>query len=59
MKLNERDIEIDFTDAIDAFVFDQMQSDQPNYHGIGEMHRVDFVVEFVDAIVFVEIKDPL
>ena len=58
MKLKERDIEIDFTNAIDALVFDQMKSDQPNYHGIGEMHRVDFVVEFDEAIVFVEVKDP-
>lgn len=58
MKLKERDIEIDFTDAIDAMVFDQMELDQPNYHGIGEMHRVDFVVEFNEAIIFVEVKDP-
>lgn len=58
MKLSERDIEIDFTDATHGLVFDQMRSDQPNYHGISEMHRVDFVVEFDDAIVFVEVKDP-
>lgn len=57
MKLSEGDIEIEFTDAIDALVFDQMQSGQPNYHGIGEMHRVDFVVEFAEVIVFVELKD--
>ena len=42
MKLRERDIEIDFTSAIDALVFDQMKRNQPNYHGIGEMCRVDF-----------------
>ncbi len=58
MKLRERYIEIDFTDAIDALVFDQMKPDQANYHGIGEMHRVDFIVEFDNAIIFVEIKDP-
>lgn len=58
MKLRERDIEIEFTDAIDGLVFDQMNSGQPNYHGIGEMHRVDFIVEFPEAIVFVEVKDP-
>lgn len=58
MKLRERDLEIDFTDAIDAIVFDQMKADKPNYHGIGEMHRVDFVVELADAILFVEVKDP-
>ena len=58
MKLKERDIEIDFTDAIEGLVFDQMKANQPNYHGIGDMHRVDFIVEFDEAIVFVEIKDP-
>ena len=58
MKLRERDIEIEFTNAIDGLIFDQMKSGQPNYHGIGEMHRVDFIVEFEDAIVFVEVKDP-
>lgn len=58
MKLRERDLEIDFTDAIDAIVFDQMKANKPNYHGIGEMHRVDFVVELAEAILFVEVKDP-
>ena len=58
MKLRERDLEIDFTNAIDAIVFDQMKEDQPGYHGIGQMHRVDFVVELEDAILFVEVKDP-
>lgn len=58
MKLRERDIEINFTDAIDGLVFDQMDPEQPNYHGISDMHRVDFVVEFDKYIVFVEIKDP-
>jgi len=58
VKLRERDIEIEFTNALDALVFDQMEEDQPNYHGIGEMHRVDFVVELDEAIIFVEIKDP-
>ena len=58
MKLRERDLEIDFTDAIDAIVFDQMKANKPNYHGIAEMHRVDFVVELEKAILFVEVKDP-
>ncbi len=58
MKLRERDLEIEFTDAIDGLVFDQMKPKQPNFHGVSEMHRVDFVVEFDEAIIFVEIKDP-
>lgn len=58
MKLRERDIEFDFTDALSGFVFDQMKFHLPDYHGIGEMHRVDFIVEFDEAIIFIEIKDP-
>jgi len=58
MKLRERDLEIDFTNAIDAIVFDQMKAEKPGYHGIGQMHRVDFVVELDETILFVEVKDP-
>lgn len=58
MKLRECDIEFEFTNAIDAVVFDQMIPGQPNYHGIGEMHRVDFIVELDESILFVEVKDP-
>lgn len=58
MKLRERDLEIDFTNAVDAIVFDQMDRKKTGYHGIGEMHRVDFVVELEEAILFVEVKDP-
>lgn len=57
-KVRERDIEIDFTNAIDTLVFDQMNAGQSNYHGIGEMHRVDFIIELDEAILFVEVKDP-
>lgn len=59
MKLIERDIEIDFTDALDAFVFDQMVKTLPKYHGIGQMHRVDFIVDMPDYVAYVEIKDPV
>ncbi|MBL4761437.1 MAG: hypothetical protein JKY93_01905 [Gammaproteobacteria bacterium] len=57
MKLIERDLQIHFTDAIDGFVFDQMKQQLPNYHGISEMSRVDFVVELDTAILFIELKD--
>lgn len=56
--LKERDLQIDFTNAVDGFIFDQMDSKLPNYHGISVMHRVDFVVELADAWLFVEVKDP-
>jgi hypothetical protein len=55
---DHRDLSFDFSDAIDGFDFDQMNPALPNYHGIGAMHRVDFVVELRDAILFVEVKDP-
>ena len=59
MKVREGDLEIDFTDEIEALIFDQMKGKTlPDYHGVAEMYRVDFVVEFETRIVFVEIKDP-
>jgi hypothetical protein len=55
----ERDLEFNFTDALEAIVFDEMEDENlPNYHGIGGMHRVDFIVELQTAILFVEVKDP-
>jgi hypothetical protein len=39
-------------------IFDQMKKALPNYHGIGNMHRVDFIVELDEALLFVEVKDP-
>ncbi|OGR00109.1 MAG: hypothetical protein A2511_06370 [Deltaproteobacteria bacterium RIFOXYD12_FULL_50_9] len=58
MKLSENDLEIDFSNAVDGFVFDQMRPALPNFHGMSKMHRVDFVVELEEAVLFVEIKDP-
>lgn len=58
MSLTERDLSFDFTNAEDCFVFDQMKSALPNFHGISVMHRVDFVVEMAEAWIFVEVKDP-
>lgn len=59
MILSERDLEFDFSDAIDAIVFDEVKDKTlPNYHGVSAMHRVDFIVEFDANIVFVEVKDP-
>lgn len=58
MKLSERDLQIDFTNAVNGFVFDQMKLELPDFHGVAQMHRVDFVVEVEEAFVFVEVKDP-
>jgi hypothetical protein len=56
--LKERDLQIEFTNAVDGFVFDQMKPALPNFHGIAVMHRVDFIVELAEAWLFVEVKDP-
>jgi hypothetical protein len=56
--LNERELHIHFTNAEDGFVFDQMDPKQPNFHGISDMHRVDFIVELASFWLFVEVKDP-
>jgi len=59
VKLKERDLEFNFSNAVDAIVFDQMKDKTAdNYHGVAEMHRVDFVVELEEDIIFVEVKDP-
>ena len=55
---DDRDIQIDFTNALDGFVFDQMKSDRPKFHGVSEMNRVDLVVELDRFVAYVEIKDP-
>jgi hypothetical protein len=47
---------IDFTDAIDAFVFDEKDSKKATFHG-APMKGVDIMVELVDAYLFVELKD--
>lgn len=48
--------EFRFSDAIDAFVFDEKDSSKPTYHG-APMKGVDIVAEFDNAYVYVELKD--
>lgn len=47
----------DFTDAIDAFVFDGKYKDKPHYHGV-PMKAVDVIVERDKEYYFIEIKNP-
>jgi len=57
MKLENVDgFSFDFTDALDAFVFDEKDRSKPTYHG-QPMKAVDIVVELVSAYLYVEIKD--
>ncbi len=48
--------EFQFTDALDAFVFDEKDRTKPTYHG-APMKGVDIVAEFEEAYVYVELKD--
>lgn len=52
-KLIEIDLEFDFSDAINAFQFDD-----DTYHGGSTVQRVDFIAEYEDCYRFVEVKDP-
>ncbi|MGJ8655057.1 MAG: hypothetical protein ACSHX6_01300 [Akkermansiaceae bacterium] len=56
--LVEDDIEIDFSTSLDAFVFDDMEKSSPGYHEVGQLCRVDFIVEEESRIYFIELKDP-
>jgi len=58
MILIEKDLKFNFNNAINAFIFDQMDESLPNYHAVDEMSRVDFIIELDEAILFVEVKDP-
>ena len=57
-KLREDNLQIDFVGAQHAMKFDQNNPDQPDYHDLQNMPRVDFIVEMEDAIYFIEVKDP-
>jgi hypothetical protein len=56
MKVNADGFSFDFTDALDAFVFDEKDKMKSTYHG-QPMKAVDIVAEFPNAYVFVEMKD--
>jgi hypothetical protein len=45
-----------FSDAIDAFVFDEKDRSKPTFHG-APMKAVDIVVEFDHAYIYIELKD--
>ena len=53
MKLEERDLEFDFTGALTADKFDDGTT-----HASSSIHPVNFIVEYEDCYRFVEVKDP-
>ena len=57
MKILQADgFEFRFTDALDAFIFDEKDNTKPTFHGV-PMKGVDIVAEFDEAYVYVEMKD--
>lgn len=56
MKIEADGFSFNFTDALDAFVFDEKDKSMPHYHG-QPMKAVDIVAEFADAYVFIEVKE--
>ncbi len=57
MKLENVDgFSFDFTDALNAFVFDEKDKIKMTYHG-QPMKAVDIVVELKEAYLYIEIKD--
>lgn len=58
MRVSADGFEFDFTDAVDAFIFDEKDKHLPTYHGLSHaMKAVDIVVELENGYLFVEVKD--
>lgn len=58
MKVSADGFDFDFTDAIDAFIFDEKDNAKPTYHGLSHaMKAVDLIVELEEAYYFIEVKD--
>jgi hypothetical protein len=51
--LAENDLEFDFSSAIEAIIFDN-----DGLHNPSTIKRVDFIAEFEDRFIFLEVKDP-
>jgi len=56
MKIEMDGFSFDFSDAIDAFIFDEKDESKATYHGL-PMKSVDIIVELASAYLFVEMKD--
>lgn len=53
MLIIEKDLEFNFSDALNAIQFDDIAT-----HGHSSMKRVDFISEYDDYYRFIEVKDP-
>ena len=57
MRLDNVDgFSFDFSDALDAFVFDEKDRSKPTFHG-QPMKAIDIIVELLDAYLYVKIKN--
>ena len=56
MKVDADGFSFDFTDAVNAFIFDEKDPTKSTYHG-QPMKAVNIVAELKEAYIFVEIKD--
>ena len=56
MKVITGGIEFNFTDAVNAFVFDETDPSKPTFHG-APMKAVDVIAELQEAYIFIEVKD--
>lgn len=56
MRVDADGFSIDFTDALQAFVFDEKDKNNPMFHGV-PMKAVDIVAEFANMYLYVEIKE--
>jgi len=59
MILQEGTLQFNFHGSLDAIKFDEPDSSSPDFHGLSHcMKAVDFVVEYSDYYLFIEVKDP-
>lgn len=59
MILSEGTLQFHFDGALNAFKFDEQDRTAPAFHGLSHcMKAVDFIVEYEDYYLFVEVKNP-
>lgn len=58
MQIREGNLIFNFTGASDCFKFDEENKNHPRFHGLSHcMKAVDFIVEYQDYYLFIEVKD--
>ncbi len=58
MIIEVNNFSFNFPEAVDAFIFDEKNSQKSNYHGLSHaMKAVDCIVELPNHFLFIEVKD--